>query len=446
MNDRLKEALKRIEDHEIRLTKQEEKVIDFDKISDISICDKMKGCDEFEKFKSDVMKDCEMKWNDIEKKEKNKCKLLEELGVEVENFRENLKDMDAKVDKVDIDVKNQLNAFRLNLISKNELKDIRELFKSTKDQLQNLTVECSSINELAEKISKTDKKCDKTIKQFSKINLVQEEFNVKLKSLQDSLTAHNSEINKTSVYFQKLQKELFSRLGNIESKIIDFESNRHEISILAENFEKRFTISDEKISNKFNDFEQFISSLKSTETNLETRLQVLEAGKAQIDELREELSKTLKQFHINDDSGEELNILKTERESNLKRSSIKDPFSPDISFSNGDSQVMSERLDKIEKIIIHKRAIQSSFQSPTATLRPHFRSPKQDELSEYLPGEAESLVMHAILQNTNREKFYDNEQFKLKSSSLSSFSPRATDRFPSLELKESLRIRGFNIR
>lgn len=113
----------------------------------------------------------------IENKDKNRGKLLEELGNDNVSLKENSKDLELKIDKIDLNLKNQLKSFKNTAMSRNEIAEIRESEASLSLNMENLTSDIYHVNEELTRLRSQLENQSKSSTKITKIRADQENWN-----------------------------------------------------------------------------------------------------------------------------------------------------------------------------------------------------------------------------------------------------------------------------
>lgn len=461
----------------------------------------------------------------LEKKEEGKIKLFEELGYDIESAREDYKALSAKIDNMQKEFLEKIDYLKHEMVTPSQI----ELLTSA--HRKEIAVIWNEIGKCNEKLNSSVEDLDRIRSQQydTQINIIKKDLDSLRASLSlkyDSLpgmieekmressrmildvqnrvdkieanSLQDSEVNAAVRAFKSFE----TRLNQVETKAI--KASQHDLSETQKLLKKENVIVS-KLEDRISEIEKEAKSMKSLKRKLAHMIRNFNATEKDVDmplnisDLRKKpvISAPSMQVQLETTKEEEATPDPHSFASTpVYRSTIKSapkileeefqdqPYrisTQQVIFIQSDPPSnLEDKLSYMEKINIHKKAMESitpkspmqSILSPPNLDLP----PSQLDLRGFLPGEAESVVISAILDKANRTRVSDNfrmsygSNFKPLSPLSCSFSnlarysekgpytsppptkpkdpiPTGPSPFqPSDELKEHLKLKGFKIK
>ncbi|CAG9317777.1 unnamed protein product [Blepharisma stoltei] len=358
------------------------------------------------------------------------------------------------------------------ILSSKKTQDLESKLTLLEENLKPTFLSVDSLKEMQENLKAMIKELQ------SNISTIQS----KLYNFKDANIKISKEINSTSETFLKAQEDLKAKLDQMSNEILIVRGNHQKLSTAVRN---KVT----KLEHKCSDLSKQQTTKEET-TNiaayleLEERIINLENHQRSIVDLKQELCDNVQKLNNStnfqengpytpirrSESASRLNTRMSTSYSKFPKRAYTKPSTPSaISknlLTNGDTSPLStkkaetneleERLSCLEKLSIHRKAIEQAETIKT-------RSDKES-LDDFLPGEAESVVVSSLLEKSKRNRHSEILQLSFGSSgkilspmsasfkSLVSYSEKISpsynencSAFPSLELQETLKTKGFNV-
>ncbi|CAG9316119.1 unnamed protein product [Blepharisma stoltei] len=429
----------------------------------------------------------------LENKDKNRSKLLEEIGNENTSLRENSKDLELKIDKIEIDIKNQLKSFKNCTMSQNEINDIRESQSSINTNIENISSDLYHLNEEIIKLRNQIDAHSKSSVKISKLRADQEKFYNEIMQRIESIEEKEAEVKKIKTFTEAIKNDFHEKLKNLEEKLRrehendpTKEATLYSISTL----EKRMYALDEKLARELASVRDFsISKMKES--------QILEESKV-ISEKEDTINisfsenKTKKQIFL-----EKSDTISPLTISQLEKDHLSKPpkFLNNRKIKNEKAFSISPQTLKVKKIEEEKGFNEENELEPTRDLPvPIKKNPEEslneriarlenlnkrtntsekasqsveksdmsisEDLGKFVPGETESILVNTILEKANKTRATENFKQAFRptrgispvSNSFKSFSQYSnkpsgdsSESLPSQELQEHLKMRGFKL-
>ncbi|CAG9330781.1 unnamed protein product [Blepharisma stoltei] len=514
--EKLEKLSSRISDIEFKIDKNSSDYIEKNKILAEEVQALTNEIKDIKKSNEIVLNSVEMikelpeKVNALENKDKYRSKLLEELASESSSFRENSKDLESKIDKLEIGIKNKLKNLKNNSMSRNEISDIRESQSSITANIENLT---SDIYHANEEIMKLRNQMDTHLKssiKISKLKADHEKFYNEISQKIENLEQKDEEVKKIRVITETIKSDLSEKLKSLEEKIRREHENdpAKEATLYSiSTLEKKMQALDEKLAKELASVRDFsISNIKeyqnshpeeskafSEKADVKIIFQSENATKKQtiqeknspltISQLeKDQLSKpTVPRFFYKTKnkrvssstpklkSYQPESFPQTVKNKNIEEEKIlnvENEHEPirDLPISNKrkliDRELLNERITRLENL--NKRAVTTEV--GIQSVDRNSECSVSGDLGDFVPGETESILVSTILEKANKARATDSfkqlyRPFKgispLSSSmmSISQYSQKQSttnsefgETLPSQELQEHLKLRGFNIK
>ena len=348
----------------------------------------------------------------FEKLEKRMLENLEKLINEAK-FDEKLKEIDLKFERNHYHLKSQLKNISGIFIRKNEMELINSQLLSISQQSKEYIEEITILTENLKIYSEKFEDLIKSQTDAHKILSVQEKTLKDLDSKYLLIDEKLSNSMRLKEIIKSRDEEVYKKFSDLECQILELQSQTKSV-----NLEKEFTRLNLKlsqvdsISHKLTILDTEITKLGTSVFHLSTKHRELEQDLSRLAKPEQDLS---------------LDLSLNEVDAQLENP---DPVQQ-INFDY--SKTITSRLEKLEKLNIHKKAMEVHV---------------QHEDQGFVPGEAESLVRSAILQKSSGYCRPSPASFGYRTlaphSPVNAFSSFEEDIQPSLELRESLRTRGIN--
>lgn len=309
-----------------------------------------------EKYKQ-VFNKVEAKLIQIDNKDDKKSILLKEIAEQFDNTRESFKDLEIRIDKLEINEK----SLKVLGESKIKEKDLEISFKH------------AQLEEIQEKVLDIQKKLEKnqelehdTKKNINKIETFTQDFSNWQASLEKAIEAIEEKVSETKrlkIQFSSMQKEVFSKISTLDYKILEISEDTviENLKKSITSTENRVCIIEEKLSKGLN---EVLYTQKHRDQLIESRLAYLEQERLNIEELKSKIAN------------------KSDTESFRDSNSFKKEMSLD------------DRIASLEKITKKK-----NFKAKN----PEIFENKYTELTEVLPEEAESFVISSMIGKINKQ-------------------------------------------
>ena len=301
----------------------------------------------------------------IENREDRKTTMLKEIAEQFENIRENYKDLESRIDTLDLG-KDSRNNDEHDIKKHREIQILESKYSEILYKIEGLQ---ESNKSLTVKLSRLEGAEDLGRKHAVKIDSLKQEivsYQTNIDKTVSDLEEKASEFHKLRIQLSSLQKEMSSKFTNIECKFLDYENNSLLASLKSDTstLGSRLELLEERLSQSLS---ENTYALRHREQLIESRLAYLEQERLNIEELKTRLSN------------------KSENEG-VKESG--QHFKPERS--------LNERIAALEKMNVHKNSIKSKDNEVTEK--------RYTELREVLPEEAESIVFTSVLEKANKER------------------------------------------
>ena len=343
-------------------------------------------------------------------------KTQKKLVINTENndmFADIFKEIDLKIEKNQYYCKSQMKNLLNSFIKKSDLEE----FLIKIDELSKQSNKCiDEIKFLKEKIEKDEE--DKNIynknHQILYKSIIDHEKSFKELELKCLL---NDEKLENTIKLREIIKtrdeELYKKISEIDCQILELQesSKNEEIKTEFIKFNLKLNKNEEIIKNinaideKLNQFHYNIQDLIRKHTVLEEEIR-------KVSKIQQELSLEVS-------------------EQEIEQEKFVYPHQEKFEFS----KMLSSRLEKLEKINIHKKALEIQK--------------NVDDIGNFIPGETENLVRSAVLEKVNNYNKGLNFNFGYRN--LCPISPGYTftsyeeELQPSVELQENLKTRGISL-
>lgn len=322
---------------------------------------------------------------------------------------------EEKIQLLDLKLEKQYFHIKSTFKNLNTTYSSNTQFKSLDSQVQKLS---ESFEELSEKTENTIQYCQKLSENSNNlvkiIQNLQKQYNESDKNIKEYVSSISVMEEKVSNTL-KIRELLKSRDEEIYKKLYNFECDLLELKN-SEKFED-FQTALQKIHSKLDQAEETLS--KNQENNL---FQLTEQNLL-ITEVQQKLSiieSSIQEVHSK--------VLPIKEESfELSVSELHSPNPEKLSYSNN----LINRLEKLEKINIHKKALEVS-----KTFEEEF---------DFVPGETENLVRSAVIERVSKLSNKSNLGLYRTLAPITPknfYSSFEEDLQPSLELRESLKHKG----
>lgn len=382
----------------------------------------------------------------LEKGEKFRVLELNETKGEISGLRENLKDLNGKVEKFGLDGKLQMNSLKKTVCKKQELNLINEKVAGLSMEMQNFNLNISMIDGNTEKIKNIVSGLQRSEKVLMK---KKEEMESMILDVKQKLSHFDEKIDdfpNISNVSMNLQKEIDNKITKLELRLwdsLESESSKESKSTSLKTFDKKISILDEKISKVYDNLMDHSKTLTKLESlRISERLDKLE---------KENLQQNIKKIQ------------------NLSIQEVKKPLKPQNNPETIRSQSSlkpnySSRTSPFHRPPssngLHLEDNNKDYSAKSEDKDIHFlfqesRKKLHEDVLEYLPGEAESIVLSAIIDKANKNRtpsmrkscstltLMPNPQTTTAKSS-AGFKRFNEEIMPSPELQESLKQRGIN--
>lgn len=401
----------------------------------------------------------------LEKLEDCRNQELTESQQEIFKLKESDKETNTKIDKLEMNMKLQLTSLKKSSCKKQEIQALQEKQASISSDIQSVSSTISSIENSIEKLKIATSALQKSEKLSQK---KKEDYDAKIQELAQSLSALEAMPSLKHIE-SNLQKEFDAKINKIELKIWDTLDNDVNKELASNSFRL--------LEKKINLFE--IKLMKQAESINEISLNHIKNQSLKIPDRLEKL---------------ENQILIVLNDKKSPGTVLEDPKTPQYGFTENSrsSSVVRPSYARRNNSLIRPQNLETTAPNPEKTLKKgsqanlevdklssasNFREDKElmtiydkqhnskPEIYDFLPGEAESIVLSAIIDKANNanksqkltkpnspnlKKTTSGYNFALSqtlsSKTLPCFKKLHTDEtFPSLELQESLKLRGINL-
>lgn len=337
-------------------------------------------------------------------------KTLQILGEELEN----LKTLDVKIEKNHYMVKTQIKNLHTGFCSKQDIANYVL-------QVQGLSDKVTEVSEDLEEIRKNMQKYWEDRDAFGKgLQNLHKLVGENEKSIKDSngkivlLDEKVTNSLKIREILKNRDEEIYKRISDLEMQIMECQE-LVKFSDIKTDIEKliiRISQIEDTSSGKINNIENAIQGLQN----------ILDDSDQKFNKLEENLHNIIENQKKVQELSEELSISDHENEK------------PQEIEKFNFSKTLTDRLEKLEKLNIHKKAmdVQKDF----------------DEGIEFVPGETETLVRSAVMERVSKFNQSVISRAGLKSigplTPSYNFSSFEEDIQPSFELREDLKVKGLN--
>ena len=335
----------------------------------------------------------------LERKETGKVKLFEELGNEIYELREFIGDVSIKADKSQYGWDQKVQSLQDQFLSRQEGSHLTQKQQNMSQEMETLQAQIAVLQKSVQNLRKSSQNTLKTEQAIKTAKEYQQSSYKELQKRIDNLHSKDEEISELKSLTKSIQQEFKAKLKALETKL--WETSEQEALK-----------------------ESFFNSLK----NLQNRILTLETSeKPDLSHIEQRLN----QLEFKEPQHQPMSISELDKEPVQEK--------PHIHFKDYGSQ-LSERIQMLEKKNIHKKAAKFSEEQP-----------QKASVGQYLPGEAESVVVSAMLDKASRHKPYEYSKILSPLSgslkSIANYSQKEVDCevMPSPELQENLRMRGFSI-
>jgi hypothetical protein len=380
----------------------------------------------------------EFRVSGLEKGEKFRAQELSETRAELSGLRESLKDQNTKLEKYELNNKLQINSMKKTMTKRQDFLALIEKQSSFSAELQTLAVNFSMIDGNSEKLKQIIAGLQRTEKILIK---KKEDHEVSLQELKQKMFHLEEKIEdlpNVSTFSHSFQKDFDAKLAKLELRVwesLESDSTKEARSSSQKTTEKKILLLDEKINKVYENLMEISKNLSKFEgLRISERLEKLEK------EVLQQNIKNTQTISVQESKRPlkvQENVENFRSHSSFKKYSTRNsPFlRPGNGFPEEDLSGRSEEKDFRQ--VFHESRL------------------KHKDAVEYLPGEAESIVLSAIIDKANKSRapcmrksfstisLMPNPQTTTAKSS-AGFKRFAEDILPSPELQESLKQRGIN--
>ena len=328
--------------------------------------------------------------NAMEIKETSKLSLFSAIGQEIDT----LKSQNSQLS-------HQFSTFQAKNSSFSEFSLFEEQLKLLKQEKEEENLHFKNrLNNLEEKEIQIDK-----LKYF--IGVLQKDLTSKIRKIESLISAFNI-------------KNLDFRLGNLEEMVAkeNFKAENCSLQSIEESGKQSFVRVSEEFAGKMAKIEEKVMDMEREMMNF-----------ANVKKKIAEIGKKLKMMEGN--SGKNREIVKEKQE----KSRV-----PSVS-PHGSSLTVS-KLATSGSLSTRESRVKSSNPHTETSFGADSRPMTERGIGEFLPGEAESVVMGALLERTQRSKQLQQE-LKMNYRAISPVDRREKDEKPSADLQAFLREKGF---
>ena len=400
------------------------------------------------------LENIEDKLKKIEKEQKKEN--FQSTVFEVDSIKDAQKETFNKIEKLEQNFKLSLNSLKKTFCSKQDFSTIQEKQGSLTSEFLSFSQSVSQIESQIEKFKQTLQNLAKTEKALQKKKEDHDSEILSLKSAVSSLFDQIENLPNLKSLPLTLQKDLDSKMVKLELKLWDLlesDLNKEIDKNALKTLETKFSLIDEKINKQQESFKEISKNfIKIQAVSCSERLDKLEKEILAINSKKLEVlikpagevveNKTVKK---NNYFKQQSPCIRTQSLTNLL-TNTEDSKKPLESPSETNTFKKKTVESHSEPFILQKKLQESSKFNQTSKI--------SQEISEFLPGEAESIVMSAIIDKANKAR---SPQAR-KSFSSFNFLPNQAktntklkkfnyldEPGPSIELQESLRQRGINL-
>lgn len=387
-----------------------------------------------------------------------------ELKAEINEVKETQKSIDVFNEKKETD----------ELLSKESTKEIKNKIEKLEKN-----AEAQSID------SKSSKEMEELMKfRFKEFEGYMQSLQSNFYNLKDSNIKLSKEVSKFETQNSKLEEQMTARIEAIKNEVLTVRGNYQK---MHHGFRSKFCKLENQVS-KLPKMQKSDEEHKDVAAylELERRLIAIENNQTTLIDFKNDIQVNSQRLNPNNS-----NILEKESNSLLKTSESAKKLSTKLSLSYSkfpkssskffgssssaknnsliadssaksikkiDAADLEERVNDLEKLSIHRKILERSEDVDQRKVI------QKNNLEEFLPGEAESVVANSLLDHAKRMKYKDELQLSIGSSfkflspmsasfkSLANYSERVSPNYeetnttgPSQELQETLRAKGFNL-
>ena len=394
----------------------------------------------------------EFKLNTLEKGEKFRVQELAETKLDLLGVKDSLKEMSGKVEKNELNNKLQMNSIKKSMCKKQDIVSVQEKQGGIVNEIQNLNLNFTMIDGNSEKIKQMVVGLQRNEKVYMK---KKDEHEVALTELRQKLLGLEErveEIPNFNSISHSLQKDLESKLTKMEIRVwdtLESDTSKEVRSSSLKTIDKKIALFEEKLKKVYESIQDLAKSLNKIENlKVHERLEKLE---------KEVLQQSLKkiQSFIPLDNKKPLKVVENP-DNSRSYSNLKPKYSTRNSPVIRPPSVngISSRIEESSKDFFSKQE-ESELRLPEPEVYIEKRLKRSEEFVEYLPGEAESIVLSAIIDKANKNRtpcmrksfssvsLIPNMQ-TATSKTMAGFKRFTEELSPSIELQESLKQRGIN--
>lgn len=449
--DLLMENMKELQEEGEKVEKKVEKMIEAGKESEVKAGLKEKVIERFiASFETRLAK--------LEKSDENRQEGFEESKNEMEEMRNSCKDLMARVEKYELNTKLQVNSIKKSICSKQEITNVQDKQASINAELQTLSLTVSQIDSQVEKLKQITLNLQKNEKTLQK---KREDFKFSLSELKQKMgqvEAKYQDMPDFDKLTSLMQKDIDHKISRIELKMwdsLETDPKKDFGNNSLRTFDKKLHFIDEKVNKIFESFKELSNDMMRFES-----YKIPE----NFERLEKVISQTAQKKYVVPQV--EKRVLKSaETYENLKSPRLKNSYSgnrpsigvrpPSVSLSITKHEDLGksfpDKIGEIENFTV--RNLKEDQDTESLLEKGERAEIRKMGVGEGLPAEAESMILNAIIEKTNKNrvpqlrKFYSDVNLS-PSSTADAFRnqfAKFEDAGPSLELQESLKLRGINI-
>ncbi|OMJ73154.1 hypothetical protein SteCoe_28222 [Stentor coeruleus] len=447
----LVENIKEIQEQGEKTRKKVERVVEAGKESEVKAGLKEKVIEKFiASFETRLAK--------LEKSDESRQEGFENTKNDMEELRNNYKELVARVEKYELNTKLQVNSIKKSICNKQEITNVQDKQASVNAELQTLSLTVSQIDSQVEKLKQLTLNLQKNEKTLQK---KREELDISLSELKQKMgqvEAKYEDLPDFDKLTSLMQKDIDNKISRIELKVwdnLEIDPKKDFGNSSLRTFDRKLHFIDEKVNKIFESFKELAKDMMRIDS-----YKIPE----NFERLEKVISQTAQKKYVIPQM--EKRVLKSaETYENLRSPRLKNSYSgnrpsigirpPSVSLSITKHEDLGKSFpDKIgENENFTVRNLKEDHDTEDLSEKGERAETRKIGVGEGLPVEAESVILNAIIEKTNKNrvpqlrKFYSEVNLS-PTSTADAFRnqfAKFEDAGPSLELQESLKLRGINI-
>lgn len=399
----------------------------------------------------------------LEKVEENRRENLVESRRDLEASRESYRELVLRVEKYELNTKLQMSSMKKSFCKKHEITNLQEKQTSLNGELQSLNTAVNQIDSQVEKLKQLAMSLQKTEKIIQKKKEEQDNVLIELKQKITQVEQKFEDLPNANLLISNVQKDIDNKITRLEIKVwdtLDADAKKESNLSSLRTFDKKLHIIDEKVNKMFESIKELSKEIVRFES-----FKVLE----NFERLEKQISQSPTRKIVVPQQEKRL-LRSTETYDNLRSTLLRNTYTgkrPNscvrpltnlyIPKQDESYKSMPEKLAETDTFTLSnlKDSQEVEFM-PEKTNKIGRSELRKLEIGEFLPGEAESIVMNAIIEKANKSRV---PQMRKSFSSINlspvvqgvptktqpQFAKYTDDTSPSIELQESLKLRGINI-